>query len=275
MATLVRPTPVRPRPVESAGEVAIEGAMELKETGEALGGTEGRTRDSEDVAGQSEGGPEAAQSQQLASSPTSSSSSANIPPLAAPVPAHPSAHSSPRALHTRPIPVPPRRTLSAPAPITPFRPRPLSRASKSPSFTPPDSALEELLEIFSSSPSLSAGGTPHRASSESARTILLPSRASGVRSRGPGYGRESAGHAHGHGHGRKRSSGEGLGAGSVGGAFGGRRTPPVVWFDGVAYSPPSRALTRNPFIRHAQSAIPILHVPHGESPESEGSVLAI
>ncbi|BGO96268.1 hypothetical protein NBRC10512_000400 [Rhodotorula toruloides] len=273
MASLVRPTPVRPRAVESSGEVAIGGGDELKDADKAAGGVEGLAGASEECLGQSEGGPEAAQPQQLAPPPTSSSSSANIPSLAAPVPAHASTHSSPRALHTRPIPVPPRRTLSAPAPITPFRPRPLSRASKSPSFTPPDSALEELLEIFSSSPSLSAGGTPHRASSESARTILLPSRASGVRSRGPGYGRESAGHAHGHG--RKRSSGEGLGAGTVGGAQGGRRTPPIVWFDGVAYSPPSRALTRNPFIRHAQSAIPIVHVPHGESPESEGSVLAI
>ncbi|BGP36010.1 hypothetical protein JCM10296v2_007862 [Rhodotorula toruloides] len=270
MATLVRPTPVRPRAVESAGEVAIgEG---LKDADKAVGAVEKHAGGLEGATEVAERVPEAAQPQQLASSPTSSSS-ANILPLAAPVPAHPSAHSSPRAFHTRPVPVPPRRTLSAPAPITPFRPRPLSRASKSPSFTPPDSALEELLEIFSSSPSLSAGGTPHRASSESARTILLPSRASGVRSRGPGYGRESAGHAHGHE--RKRSSGVGLGTGTAGGALGGRRTPPIVWFDGVAYSPPSRALTRNPFIRHAQSAIPILHVPHGESPELEGSVLAI
>ncbi|BGP28183.1 hypothetical protein JCM10295v2_007170, partial [Rhodotorula toruloides] len=224
MATLIRPTPVRPRAVEPAVEVAIAGLVELKDAdaGTPLEGGEGVVQGSETAAAQSEGGPAPAQAQEHPQS-DHSPSSANIPSLAAPVPMQPSTHSSPRTLHTRPIQVPPRRTLSAPAPIALFRPRPLSRASKSPSFTPPDSALEELLEIFSSSPAMSALGTPHRASSE--RTILLPSRASGIRSRGPGYGRESA--AHGHGHGRKRSSGEGSGAGAAGGTCGGRRTPPV------------------------------------------------
>ncbi|BGP52380.1 hypothetical protein JCM10450v2_008358 [Rhodotorula kratochvilovae] len=173
------------------------------------------------------------------------------------------------------VPALPRRTISAPAPV----PAVLVPAGAAPEDSPEggDDAVEELRAIFARGSALEdaegwLAATPRAGSTSTTTTgttILLPlsgasgrapSRSSGARSRA------GQGSAH---HGRRKSSG---GSGGNGGAGEGearsKRTPPgsragaAAWvgWEAVLHSPPSRALTRNPFPRHAHSALPVLQV---------------
>ncbi|GAA5820132.1 hypothetical protein JCM3770_005385 [Rhodotorula araucariae] len=118
-----------------------------------------------------------------------------------------------------------------------------------------------------------ATATAAAAAAAATKTILLPLSSStggrtpsrsGARSRAHGR-RKSSGGGNGNGTGTGTANGA-AGAGEAGDAGAGaarsKRTPPGVWggWDAVLHSPPSRALTRNPFPRHAHSALPVLQL---------------
>ncbi|BGP44135.1 hypothetical protein JCM10449v2_008199 [Rhodotorula kratochvilovae] len=215
------------------------------------------------------------------------SSASDPPPSAHPAPhalpfsspvraprAPPARHTSLNLPPVATVPALPRRTISAPAPV----PAVLALAASEDSPEGGDDAVEELRAIFARGSALAeveegwlaatprAGSTSTTTTTTTGTTILLPlsarapSRSSGARSRA------GQGSAH---HGRRKSSG---GSGGNGGAGEGearsKRTPPgsragaAAWvgWEAVLHSPPSRALTRNPFPRHAHSALPVLQV---------------
>ncbi|GAA6008578.1 uncharacterized protein JCM10292_007254 [Rhodotorula paludigena] len=179
----------------------------------------------------------------------------------------------------------PKRTLSAPPPFSCYsstsaflsaQDRSLTEEEAAGAVEPDeDPAISELLEIFSHAGALlvpsPTASTPRAASSSSRSTILLAPAPGAVAVAGVRTPSRIGAHA------RRRSSAGSAGtaaADAVGGggvdyvaaARAARRTPPVgtgfgggAW-EGVPHSPPSRALTRNPFPRHAHSAYPVLQL---------------
>ncbi|GJN94638.1 hypothetical protein Rhopal_007721-T1 [Rhodotorula paludigena] len=190
-------------------------------------------------------------------------------------------------------PTAPKRTLSAPPLFSSYSSASAFLSAQDRSLTEEgaagageadeDPAISELLEIFSHPGALlvpsPTASTPRAASSSSRSTILL---APGPAAVGAVAGVRTPSRIGAHA--RRRSSAGSAGTAAADAAGGGgvdyvaaaraaRRTPPFgpgfgggAW-EGLPHSPPSRALTRNPFPRHAHSAYPVLQLaPSAVSP---------
>ncbi|GAA5909779.1 hypothetical protein JCM5296_002309 [Sporobolomyces johnsonii] len=153
---------------------------------------------------------------------------------------------------------------SPPPPLAPISTK-LPTSTCSPSTTPATAAtaaadptaLDEFFSILSLEPiAAPSPALSPEAGSPIAILPASPSKDNGARPRSAGGRRRNSNSVSAAG-GRSKSPGPNvmLGIGGTGRLMG-RRTPPVVkGGDGLLYSPPSRALTRNPFSRHASSAI--------------------
>ncbi|GAA5974541.1 hypothetical protein JCM21900_003203 [Sporobolomyces salmonicolor] len=151
-----------------------------------------------------------------------------------------------------PRPALPPISTQLPTPTGPRSTTPTAAAAADPT------ALDEFFSILSLEPIASPSPTLcSEAGSPIAVLPASPNRDNGSRPRSAGTRRRNSNSVHAAG-GRSKSPGPNVMLGMGGTArLIGRRTPPVVkGGDGLLYSPPSRALTRNPFSRHASSAAP-------------------
>ncbi|GAA5927275.1 hypothetical protein JCM1841_001341 [Sporobolomyces salmonicolor] len=196
-------------------------------------------------------------SRRTSSSLSSLVKSYSEPPVASKCAGASSRHSTASSSCTSPPPpaLPPIST-QLPTPTFPPSTTPTAAAAAAAAADP--TALDEFFSILSLEPI--ASPSPMLSSEAGSPIAVLPAspnRDNGSRPRSTGGRRRNSNSVHAAGR-RSKSPGPNVMLGMGGTArLIGRRTPPVVkGGDGLLYSPPSRALTRNPFSRHASSALP-------------------